>query len=537
MEANEFKYSLLNQSCKDLEMQWMALEIKNMRKLVIVNIYRPPQGDYNKACQMIHSAIANANVKDNSEIFVLGDFNIDLLDKKSPLTKELETTLTLWNLKAQLTCITRPNLAQNSQSKGTCIDNIFTNSEHIALAVTLDWNFSDHLAVAIKRKRVKVVHEKVEFQGRSYKNYDAHDLRRHLLQLDWNIFYNSQNPGECWDYLEKEIRVYLDEICPLKSFKVKEVREPWVTNELLEEIKDKDRSLKTAKRSGKSEDWKKDRIDRNQVGRLVELARANFLTDQQYQLADDPKKFWRVVKTVVPGKKSTSGRISLVNNERVDNPQNIEQNDTANFINDFFCNIGPNLASKHNEPWEFHDEVMADECAQFEADFVSISKLVIEISTIKSSGFLNISSKVFKDAFTVLVPHLVYMFNLSFVTGIFPDRWKKATIIPLYKGGDKTNVSNNRPVSLLPLPGKLIKKIAHARITSFLDHNEIISEQQGGFRKGFSTASSIADLTNSLFNNVNNDLTSLLAFIDLKKALDTVNHDILLEKLDRTGMV
>ena len=74
-------------------------------------------------------------------------------------------------------------------------------------------------------------------------------------------------------------------------FKVKEIQEPWVTNEILEEIKDKDSSLKVAKRTGIVEDWAKARADRNRVGRLVEQAESDFLRAQQEELADDPKKF------------------------------------------------------------------------------------------------------------------------------------------------------------------------------------------------------------------------------------------------------
>ena len=94
----------------------------------------------------------------------------------------------------------------------------------------------------------------------------------------------------------------------------------------------------------------------------------------------------------------------------------------------------------------------------------------------------------------VLVPQLVFMFNLSFSKGVFPDAWKQATIIPLFKVGVGREVSNY----LLPLPGKLLEKIAHAQLSGFLEENGMISDKQGGFRKGFPTALSIADLTDCL---------------------------------------
>ena len=85
------------------------------------------------------------------------------------------------------------------------------------------------------------------------------------------------------------------------------------------------------------------------------------------------------------------------------------------------------------------------------------------ISFTKSSGFEDISAKVMKRAFLVFVPQLVYFFNLSFQKGVFPERWKRATIIPLFKSGDITIVGNYRPVSMLPLPGKILEKIVHAQ--------------------------------------------------------------------------
>ena len=87
-------------------------------------------------------------------------------------------------------------------------------------------------------------HTKVTFKGRSYKNYVVGDLQGELLAADWEQFYETRDPGTGWDLIGDKVRVYLNRVCPQKLFKVKEIREPWVTNKLLEEIKDKDSSLR-----------------------------------------------------------------------------------------------------------------------------------------------------------------------------------------------------------------------------------------------------------------------------------------------------
>ena len=136
---NEFRYEKLNRSNKDIEMQWISLEMPRMRNLVLVNIYRPPQGSYKTACKSIHEAIREADLKDNAELFVLGDFNIDMMDKISPMTRELSFTMSTWGLKTCISEFTRMGVVDGTV-KQSCIDNIFTNSEAIAEARVGDWN-------------------------------------------------------------------------------------------------------------------------------------------------------------------------------------------------------------------------------------------------------------------------------------------------------------------------------------------------------------------------------------------------------------
>ena len=122
----------------------------------------------------------------------------------------------------------------------------------------------------------------------------------------------------------------------------------------------------------------------------------------------------------------------------------------AETINNFFTAIGPNLANKISESykggWDFMGIKVDENCPNFKATFQQVLRICKEINTSKSSGIINISSRICKDAFLVLIPHLVHIFNLSFDTGLFPKKWKKATFIPLFKGDKKTEVGNYRPI-------------------------------------------------------------------------------------------
>ena len=115
--------------------------------------------------------------------------------------------------------------------------------------------------------------------------------------------------------MENAVRETLDVTCPQRKFKVREIRDPWITDEILEEIKDKDNYLKHAKISGLVEDWLRAKRERNRVGTMVRDAKAEFVKEQQREHRGDPKKFWKVITSIVPGKKEPHSQITLNDTE------------------------------------------------------------------------------------------------------------------------------------------------------------------------------------------------------------------------------
>ena len=126
--------------------------MENMRRVVSVNIYRPLQGDYEIACKKIHETIKAAELKDNAEVFLVGEFNIDFNMRTAPDMKEFINTTGTWGLRHLITADTRIGL-RDGQIKGSCIDNIFTNCDLVAESRVLDWNIGGHLVVIVRRKK------------------------------------------------------------------------------------------------------------------------------------------------------------------------------------------------------------------------------------------------------------------------------------------------------------------------------------------------------------------------------------------------
>ena len=259
--------------------------------------------------------------------------------------------------------------------------------------------------------------------------------------------------------------------------------------------------------------------------------RRDYIEDKQRANQGNPQKFWRNLKTVVPGKSKQTEKINLIKDG-----QAVPSSRTADELNNFFANIGQNLGESVEGRWFSDGENNRKLLGDCLTNFDQVRTLVKDINVCKSSGLDGISSRVLRDALLVLVPQLVYLLNLSLSSGIYPTSWKVATVVPLYKGGGKSSMGNYRPISLLPVPGKILERIVHRVISNHLEANDLLTKFQAGFRKGYSTTSSIVSITNDIFEGINNQKVTMAVFVDLAKAFNTVNHVILLVKLIKLGI-
>ena len=120
--------------------------------------------------------------------------------------------------------------------------------------------------------------------------------------------------------------------------------------------------------------------------------------------------------------------------------------------------------------------------------------------------------------------------------GIFPDKMKRAKVVPIHKSGSKMEISNYRPISLLPIFSKILEKLMHSRVYSFLQDQQILLKSQYGFQKNRSTEHAILDIQSKIIDAYENKETPYCIFLDFAKAFDTVNHSILLDKLYYYGI-
>ncbi|KAG7310900.1 hypothetical protein JYU34_003732 [Plutella xylostella] len=274
-------------------------------------------------------------------------------------------------------------------------------------------------------------------------------------------------------------------------------------------------------------------------GLLKKLKRQHQKTELEKACSTNMKQTWKVINNITQFKKQKIIAQDLIST--VDSP-----NEAVNNINTFFADVGRKLANKilednlHNpyKPNIFDTPTnpMVNSFVMLDTDVREVMGLINNLKCNSSSGWDNISGLIVKQNKELLSGLIVHICNLSLRSGRFPDAFKHSTIIPIHKSGDKADVGNYRPISILPTLSKILERIINNRLINYLESENLLSCNQYGFRKGRSTADAVSDLTDHIVRGLDAGEKCLAIFLDLAKAFDTVSIPRLLCKLERLGI-
>ena len=274
---------------------------------------------------------------------------------------------------------------------------------------------------------------------------------------------------------------------------------------------------------------------RNTLNSLLRNAERQHYDSSLNENISNLKNTWRIIKEIINKKKSNCINFRFfVNNSITSNKQEI-----ADGFNAFFVNVGPNLANKIPDDGRSATSLMPNKNIHnmyIETTDASEVFTIIKNLKIGSAGYDSISAKVAKSSYASFITPLLHVINLSLTQGVFPRELKLARVIPIYKSGDPMCLSNYRPVSVLPLFSKIFERLMYNRLLSFLTKHKILYDFQFGFRPGHSPNMALIYLVDKISNALENGEFALGLFLDFSKAFDTVNHDVLLEKMDFYGI-
>ena len=157
-----------------------------------------------------------------------------------------------------------------------------------------------------------------------------------------------------------------------------------------------------------------------------------------------------------------------------------------------------------------------------------VFKLLSGLKTTKATGLDNIPARLLKTAAPAISGSLAHLFNLSLSSGKVPVDWKCAKVSAVFKKGSKLDIGNYRPISVLPIISKVLEKLVHNQIYSFLSDNNLLCADQSGFRQQHSTQTSLHNIMDDVYHSTDGGGLVGLVALDLRKAFDTVNHSILI---------
>lgn len=404
--------------------------------------------------------------------FIFGDANIDILKVGESCSNYLSTLASMGFVSA----INFPTRITSISS--TCIDHF--HFRNVLGTTELDTNklistnshqvpFSDHslieVTISIPAVPPKLGHE-------TYRLTDWEKVKQKISCTDWDFL-----------ALETDLnRKYQKFVCKITSTIESETvtkktnprlkkRAPWASRKLAQLTVDQKNIFKTSRRFPDNPEWKAalKRIQK-QIKVQAKLDKKQFYDAEFERHRHDPKKYWAVIKKAI-----SNGRPKISEIRICDSCVTVEGNEqrVADTFNRFFTDTIKNLTLKYGSFDSDHNIGLGtrtiESCFVAETTPFEIQTIISKLPNTSSVGDDGIPTGFVKQNAEALSAPLALLFNESLSTGIFPDLFKKAVVVPLFKSGDRLDISNYRPISLLSVFSKILEKLVHSRLMKFLE--------------------------------------------------------------------
>ena len=521
---------------------FIELTLDNNKSMLVGCFYRHHNSIKDFIDGFFLDILKKIHLERNKSCVIMGDFNIDLLQTDNDDSSGLFfDTLSSFGFRP---LILQPSRVTNHSA--TLIDNIFTNDITLcSKGGNLTSSISDHfpqfavfdLPIHLKQK------DRPKF-GRSYKNFRHDEFQEELNLIDWHSLFLNKNVNDQISILLDKINDILNVMAPIRKLSKRENNlklNPWITHGLLKSMKDRDKLYKcftietdSEKKIGLFNTYKR---KRNLIVALLRRSKANYFTSYFEDNKNNAKKTWEGIRNIVNiSKKNRTIPTKLsYNNNTFTEPDKM-----AEAFNSFFVNIGNTVEEKipispHSFA-SFLGNSLQNSIFLTPADDIEILSMLKNLNSSKSCGPSSISTNLLKSHANSFCVPIKMVINNSFSEGTFPDLLKIANVCPVFKKSDRNKCENYRPISLLSNLSKIFERAMHTRLYNFLDSNDSLYHLQFGFREKHSTNHALLSIVEKIRDNLDNNTFSCGVFVDLEKAFDTVNHKILLKKLDHYGI-
>ena len=528
------------------EVMHLTLILKNYR-YNFINCYKPPDTDNTDFLNHIDNIVNSIDL--NDPIFIVGDLNMDLLSPHGNSLSDFIKNHILKNYISEPTRVcTRFKKNSNLRSaSSTLIDVLLHNKDLVSETKVINCPYSDHKFIV---GAIKIDSDKPKpdiFWSRNLSEKNLLLIEEKLVKADFSRLDSLKTSDDKWLFLKDKILTVLDTLAPLKKVTLKkENKFPWFDLELYRAKHNRDISYSLAIKSKINADWESYKEARRNFHSLNRSKIIGHFEKCNMKDFKNSKKFWEFYRSSVNIRSDNSQTISpnlIVNDENsITDPLEI-----SSLFNNFFTSIESVSLAKNDECENFiktlfnkakKDKTLSTSMNGFSFKPASVPEVIKLVTSLPQSspGISGISSKVLKLAPSILIPVYTKLFNHCISTNSIPENWKSAIVTPLYKNkGKATELNNYRAISILSPITKIFEKILSIQITEYFDKNKLFTENQHGFRAGHSCETALHELIGDINKSRDKKLTTVLLFIDFKKAFDTVDSNLLLSKLVHYG--
>ena len=543
---NNFTFKRLDSLCQCTKnLECIFVEITNLKEPYTIGVvYRPPSGSKDGCLSELDELI---QCLPDRRVIVLGDYNDDLFKNES---QKFESIIYGNNM--------IPLVSQATHFKPGCnpslIDNILTNSiENIIMAGVLESGVSHHHPIICfiddNLPEVKIADNKPKY------DYCESNLNRFsdIMQnyVNANIEYNEQNFNIFVNDIKQKIdETFLIDESVVKTSKRSLLCNPWITPGIISSVNKKQYHYKQWRKTVNKKD-KLGRVElyeifnkfRKELKKVIKLAKKKYYSQKFASVQGNMKKTWELINELRGKHKKNINSCFKIDSKLV-----VGKREIADGFNKFFSSIAKNMnvklqSSRPVDPVKagtdskpFTDYLKKRICGSillYECSSEEILEIIKEFASGKAS---DISLIVLKKCAIHISDHLSGFINAFINSGKFPNILKVGKITPVFKKGDAQLFDNYRPISIIPIFGKIYEKVLFNRLYSFFLSKNVIFKNQFGFRKHHSTMHAINYSIDQIISQLQNRNHVIGVFIDLSKAFDTIDHDKLLVKLEHYGI-
>ena len=488
-------------------------------------VYRPPKTSYLDDTYLV-SALSTLN-EDTSNLVIAGDFNFP--DIHWPLNKPIDTKngtslFVDFLLNSNLTQLVSGPTRFRIGCTPSTLDLVLTNDKQLIsnLTISAPIGKSDHATVEFQ---VQVLHQnKPKHIRKSISRINLANLKHYFATLDWSDVLDDNNPCSSWCKFHSLITNAVKRNTFMVNLKIN-CRKPWITSTLIQRSKQKRKLWNNFKKSGSLKDFKLHRTFSNKLISDTKMAKTKY---ENKLLESGPKAVYRYVRQKVS---STVSSPVVRNEDGILSENNLESAET---LLKFFHSIYV------NEPNNNIPLVKTPRCAKSLAqiNFTENALLdeILSANSNSSPGPDNISMFILKNCANEILKPLLHVMQISFNSSCLPSDWLIASVIPIFKKGDKTLASNYRPISLTSTCCKLMEKIICKQLLSSSLSSGTLPQTQHGFLPNRSVITCLLSCLNTWTSHIDRSDPVDVVYLDFEKAFDRVPHRRLLSKLDHLGI-